>query len=133
VVLMIENYRTQSVWNRFMKSPVTQLGLQRAGFMPVTVSAPLSSHGPAGPALSQNFPNPFNPSTTIGFRISATMRVTLKIYDLLGREVATLVEGNLGPGYHIAEWHADSFASGVYYCRMTAGSYTDSKKIVLLK
>ncbi len=133
IVLMVENYRTQSVWNRFMKSPVIQLGLERAGFMPVTASVRPSANILAGPALFQNFPNPFNPSTIIGFHISVPVHATLKVYDVLGREVATLVEGFLGPGDHTVEWHADSFASGVYYCRMTAGGFTGARKIVLLK
>jgi hypothetical protein len=121
------------VWNRFMKSPVIQLGLERAGFMPVTASVRPSANILAGPALFQNFPNPFNPSTIIGFHISVPVHATLKVYDVLGREVATLVEGFLGPGDHTVEWHADSFASGVYYCRMTAGGFTGARKIVLLK
>ena len=133
IVLMIENYRTQSVWSRFMKGPVIQLGLQRAGFMPVSGIAQLPSSAPARPALFQNFPNPFNPSTTIGFQISVPVHVTLKVYDVLGREVAALVEAILGPGDHIVEWHAEPFASGVYYCRMTAGSFAGARKIVLLK
>jgi hypothetical protein len=133
IVLMIENYRTQSVWNRFMKSPVIQLGLQRAGFIPVTSSARLTSNAPAGPVLFQNFPNPFNPATTIGFQVTVPVRVTLKVYDVLGREVATLVDGVLGSGRHSVEWHAESFASGVYCCRMTAGEFTEAVKIVLLK
>jgi hypothetical protein len=112
---------------------VIQLGLQRAGFMPVTSSARLASDVPVRPALFQNFPNPFNPSTTLGFQISVRTHVTLKVYDVLGREVATLVEGSLGPGYHSAEWHADSFASGMYYCRMTAGSFAEARRLVLLK
>ncbi len=133
IVLMIENYRTQSVWNRFMKSPVIQLGLTRAGFLPVTAGLRLPYNTPAGPALYQNFPNPFNPSTIIGFHISVSLHVTLKVYDVLGREVATLVESNLGPGDHSVQWHADSFAGGVYFCRMTAGSFAGARKIVLLK
>jgi hypothetical protein len=133
ILLMIENYRTQSVWNRCMKSPVIQLGLGRAGFMPVTSSAPLSSSVPGGPVLFQNFPNPFNPATTIGFQVAVPLHVTLKVYDVLGREVTTLVDGILSSGYHTVEWHADSFASGVYYCRMTAGNFTEARKIVVLK
>lgn len=133
IVLMIENFRTQAVWNRFMKSPVIQLGLQRAGFLPVTSVAQRTGGPPSRPALFRNFPNPFNPSTTIGLYVPAAMRVTLKVYDVLGREVASLIDGLVAPGYHAAEWHADSYASGVYYCRMTAGSYSDAQKIVLLR
>jgi hypothetical protein len=84
-------------------------------------------------ALSQNFPNPFNPSTTINYQLQRAVRVSLKVYDLLGREVATLVNENKGPGSYSAIFDASRLASGTYIYRLLAGSFTETKKLVLLR
>jgi hypothetical protein len=84
-------------------------------------------------SLEQNFPNPFNPSTVIRYRLAAMSTVVLKIYDVLGCEVATLVNEKKGPGEHAVTWNASSKSSGVYFCRIQAGSYTGTKKLLLLK
>ncbi len=85
--------------------------------------------------LEQNYPNPFNPSTEIGYRIPETGRVTLKIYDVLGREVATLLEEVKEPGVYKSTFSAlgSSFSSGVYFYRVQAGSYSQTKKMLLIK
>ena len=83
--------------------------------------------------LYQNYPNPFNPSTTISFVIRHQSFVTLKVYDVLGNEAATLISSELGTGKHEAVWNATSFASGVYYYTLKAGSFISSKKLVLIK
>ncbi len=88
---------------------------------------------PRGFALMQNYPNPFNPTTAISYQLAANSRVTLKIYDLLGRQVATLVNGFEAAGAHTATFNASALSSGVYFYRMTAGAYTDQKKMLLLK
>ena len=82
---------------------------------------------------AQNYPNPFNPSTTIVFDIPEEAKVSLKIYDALGSEVATIVDEKLEPGYYKYEWNAKRFASGVYFYRLTAGTFTSTKKLMLLK
>jgi hypothetical protein len=69
--------------------------------------------------MSQNYPNPFNPSTTIRFGLPTAGNVSLIVYDVLGREVTTLVRGPLGSGYHTSTWNASSVASGVYFARLT--------------
>ncbi|RKY99185.1 MAG: hypothetical protein DRQ13_02820, partial [Ignavibacteriae bacterium] len=84
-------------------------------------------------SLSQNYPNPFNPATTIKFGISELTNVTLKIYDALGSEVETLVSEKLEPGYYKHEWNASRFASGVYFYRIIAGTFVETKKLVILK
>lgn len=84
-------------------------------------------------ALEQNYPNPFNPSTTIRFSIPQTSEVTLKVYDMLGREVATLVNDVKPMGTYEVTWNAANLASGIYYYRMAAGSFSDVKKLILLK
>jgi hypothetical protein len=89
-------------------------------------------------ALMQNYPNPFNPETQIRYQIPQSQRVTLKVYNLLGEEVATLVDGIQNAGEHMVRWNGRSasgtaVASGVYFCRMQAGSFSDVRKLALLK
>jgi len=83
--------------------------------------------------LRQNYPNPFNPITTIEFALPKSARATLKVFDLLGREVATLVGENLPVGAHKAEWNAGGISSGVYLYRLVAGNFIQTKKLVLLR
>jgi len=83
--------------------------------------------------LSQNYPNPFNPRTEIGFQITDYGLVSLKAYDLLGREVATLVNEELPPGTYTRQWDASGVSSGVYFYRLKAGKYVATRKLVLLR
>ncbi|MHC4145048.1 MAG: T9SS type A sorting domain-containing protein [Planctomycetota bacterium] len=100
----------------------------------MVTSVPLSSQGlPTKYALEQNYPNPFNPSTTIGFALPHTGFVTLKVYNGLGEEVASLVTGDHPAGTFKAMWDASGMPSGVYFYRLTAGEYVQTKKAVLMK
>jgi hypothetical protein len=83
--------------------------------------------------LEQNYPNPFNPSTTIRYSIPEASFVTLKIYNTLGQEVAQLVSEQRSPGTYIEKWDATGFVSGVYYYQLQTGSYSQTKKLILLK
>lgn len=88
--------------------------------------------------LYQNYPNPFNPSTAISYQLSAVSEVTLKIYDLLGREVATVVNGIGTPGKHTAVWdgkndRGESVSSGIYLYQLRAGTSVVTRKMVLIK
>ncbi len=83
--------------------------------------------------LDQNYPNPFNPTTTIGFGISESANVTLKIFDVLGKEVTVLVDEKLESGYHSFLWNGEGLPSGVYFYQVSTGSYTSMKKLVLMK
>ncbi|HJY64431.1 MAG TPA: T9SS type A sorting domain-containing protein, partial [Ignavibacteria bacterium] len=98
--------------------------------------------------LSQNYPNPFNPTTTIRFSIQADSRLRLKssgndklelkVFDVLGREVAVLVNEHLQPGTYEVEFDPEKsgqagLSSGVYYYKLTAGDYSETKKMVLIK
>jgi L-ascorbate metabolism protein UlaG (beta-lactamase superfamily) len=83
--------------------------------------------------LSQNYPNPFNPSTQIDFALQKSSFVSLKIFDALGREISTLVSGYLSEGNHTRHWNAGSMQSGVYFYRLQAGNFIETKKLVLLK
>ena len=84
-------------------------------------------------SLSQNYPNPFNPTTDIRFQIADGRLVTLKIYDVLGREVTTLVDEVKQPGTYSVRWDASRFTSGVYFCRITAGRFIDTRKILYMR
>lgn len=88
---------------------------------------------PAAYRLEQNYPNPFNPGTTIEFALPKPSHVTLKIYDLLGREVATLVDKKLGPGEYKVTFDATGLASGVYLYQIRAKDFVKSRKFMLLK
>ena len=88
--------------------------------------------------LYQNYPNPFNPSTKIRFAIPPAGNgrdhfVKVIIYDIIGREVTTLVNEQLQPGSYEADWDASQFSSGVYYYKLISGEYSETKKMVLLK
>ena len=100
---------------------------------PLAGVAPVASALPTKFALRGNYPNPFNPSTTVGFDLPHTARVSLVVYDLLGRRVATLVDGPLAGGTHMVIWNAGGAASGVYFCRMIADGFSDVKKFLLQK
>jgi hypothetical protein len=83
-------------------------------------------------SLSQNYPNPFNPTTTISFSLPSQSYVSLKVFDLLGREVSTIVSEELRPGNYIRQWNAAKIASGVYLYRFAAGSHIETKKLMLI-
>jgi hypothetical protein len=83
--------------------------------------------------LLNNFPNPFNPSTNIQFTLPSANIVTLKIYDVLGREISTLVNERKSAGSYSVKWDAAQIPSGVYFCRLTAGNFSSMKKMVVMK
>lgn len=83
--------------------------------------------------LQQNFPNPFNPTTNISFSLSGRSYVSLKIFDLLGRQVSSLVSEELSAGNYSRQWNASNFASGIYFYRLQASLYNETKILILLK
>jgi hypothetical protein len=85
-------------------------------------------------SLDQNYPNPFNPTTKIQFTVPADRQATLKVYNTLGQEVADLFDGVATAGeYHQVTFDASKLATGVYLYRITAGSYSQTKKLALIK
>jgi hypothetical protein len=116
-----------------------------------TTSVPLSSASPTSFALEQNYPNPFNPTTRIAYVIppgagggsqvaasenmvpSTTYHIRLTIYDLVGREVAALVDGVQAPGRHEVKFDASNLSTGVYLYRLQVGSFAETRRMTLLK
>jgi hypothetical protein len=111
----------------------------RTGFLLIPTSSTQTGvsaapgSGPMDFGLGQNFPNPFNPSTTIPFTLKTRCFVTLRLFDGLGREVATVAQGNLDAGRHTVTIDASALPSGVYFYRLEAGPFTALRKATLLK
>ncbi len=104
----------------------------RASSIPVSVKNSVRSI-PSTLVLEQNFPNPFNPSTTIRYSLPEGSFVRLTVYDITGREVATVVNQFQNAGQHTAEFDASTLTSGMYYYTITAGNYSETKKMVVMK
>ncbi|MEJ2505297.1 MAG: T9SS type A sorting domain-containing protein, partial [Ignavibacteriaceae bacterium] len=88
---------------------------------------------PSEYSLSQNYPNPFNPTTNINYKISKSGYVSLKVYDVLGNEVTTLVNEVKPAGEYEVQFGSSSLASGVYYYQLKAGNLAETKKMILLR
>jgi hypothetical protein len=93
---------------------------------------------PEGFRLYQNYPNPFNPSTKIRFEVPLNKGglkgvVSLKIYDVLGKEIAKLIDGQLSAGSYEISWNATNFPSGIYFYKLISGNFSDSKVMILTK
>ena len=84
-------------------------------------------------SLDRAYPNPFNPTTTLSFAIPVDSEVSLSIYNLQGREIVSLINGNMDVGYHSIVWDANSYASGVYFVKMVAGEFVNTQKLMLIK
>ena len=93
----------------------------------------ISGNTPGGYSLHQNYPNPFNPSTNISFDIPKSSFVELKVYDITGKLISTLVNETLSPGSYNFSWDAASLSSGVYFYILKSESYVSTKKMLLLK
>lgn len=112
------------------------VGTHGTGVYSTTVSTGIESETssiPTSYALNQNYPNPFNPSTKIKFSLPSSENVKLTIYDITGRKVRELVNQDLSAGVHTVDFNASNLASGTYIYRIQAGSYVQSKKMILMK
>ena len=101
-------------------------------YVPVGITH-ISSEVPSKYNLSQNYPNPFNPTTNIKFDIPKNEFATMKVYDMLGKEITTLVNEKLNAGTYSVDWNASEYPSGVYFYRLQTDSYTEVKKMILTK
>jgi hypothetical protein len=84
-------------------------------------------------SLGQNYPNPFNPLTNIQYAVAATQHISIKVYDSIGREIATIVDEVKTPGVYTLVWDARQFSSGMYFYTMNAGSFSETKKLLLMR
>ncbi len=148
IIDMIENYRSGLLWDKFMANPEIQSMLDSIGFVrDTTTSVTDELKIVENFHLYQNYPNPFNPVTKIKFQIPivktghapALRYTTLKIYDLLGREITTLIDKELTPGTYEVEFpqqgmeRSSSLPSGIYFYRLQTGGRVETKKMLLLK
>jgi xylan 1,4-beta-xylosidase len=121
---------TQPMW--VARSGITELGEFAVGnFTGLSVEEPgirvLTF------ALAQNYPNPFNPETRINFSVDESSRIVLVIYDVLGRQVTTLIDKQMDPGHHSVLWDASGLASGIYFCRLSSADVVKTRKLVLMR
>jgi hypothetical protein len=103
------------------------------GVTPTKAEIPRTTPVAAGYALHPNYPNPFNPSTYINFETPKRGQVTLRVYDIQGRQVATLMDRDLFAGPHTVMFDGTGFASGVYLVRMQAENFSDTQRMLLVK
>jgi hypothetical protein len=108
-------------------------GTDITAYQAPTVVRQVKTALPTEVTLLQNYPSPFNSGTKIGFRVQGPEFVMLRVFDVLGNEVALLVSGEVSEGHHEVQWNATSFASGVYYCSLTTTGRVQTKKLLLLK
>ena len=131
IVLMIENLRTERIWDAFMMNEDVQHGLERAGFEETVVDVE-DGREPLELALDA-FPNPFARRASIRFSTPASGAVRLAVYDLLGRRVAMLADGVVAAGAHPVEWNTDGLASGVYVLRLEFDGAVRTRRATLVR
>ncbi len=128
------NYVLDGGTHDFQVSCVTAgYNLSRIDFALIAAGVESGPDIPAAFRLLQNFPNPFNPTTVIVYQLPAVSDVRLGVYDLLGREVAILENAQKGPGRYEVKFDGAGLSGGVYLCRLTAGTYRETRKMVLMK
>jgi len=127
------------VYDVVLENPDGQTAVLTAGFHLLTaVAVPSVPQRPDHAALAQNYPNPFNPSTTIRYQVDRAGPVSLRVIDVRGRVVRTLVNESREPGWYQVRWNGvddsgQAVASGLYFYRMRAGEFEDQKKLLLVK
>jgi hypothetical protein len=141
IIIMIENYRSQLLWNNFMANPEIQPMLEAIGFISDPPEVGIDEeqlNQPQTFQLFNNYPNPFNPVTKIRFtlpNVGTQRAVSLRVYDILGREVASLVNEEKSPGEYEIIFNSDSYnlSSGVYFYKLVSGKLFEIKKMCLIK
>ena len=139
IIVMIENYRSQLLWNNFMADPEIQSALTAVGFVPDSTTDVADNHQlDYSFKLEGNYPNPFNPSTVIKFELPQNQFVNIKIYNTLGREVRDLISSELQKGSNEVLWdgkdnHGSKLTSGVYLYKIESEERILSSKMILMK
>jgi hypothetical protein len=127
----VVNAGSSPYWLKFIFDTCTSITIARG--QPTAVEDPARQTLPKSFSLSQNYPNPFNPATTISFSLPSRSLVSLKVFDVLGREVSLLVADELDAGRHTRQWNPQALPSGVYFYRLEAGAFTETKRLLLLR
>lgn len=133
IIMMIENYRTERVWQRFMMNADIQRGLQRAGFLPTTGVGEDAAVVRPGVVLLQNSPNPFVGATRISFTLDHETSVRLGLYDIQGRFVRTLLDDVRPAGTHEVRLDATDLPGGVYYYRLASDGHEAGRACLVLR
>jgi len=136
----IYTYKRETGWQDssiktvvFVQNDVNKEVMNVASSSSINGINPVSSEIPNAFYLSQNYPNPFNPSTNIEFKLPKDEFVTLKVYDMLGKEIAVLVIGNFKKGTYSVDWDASNLGGGVYFYTIKMGEFSETKKMILIK
>lgn len=109
---------------RVLKRPLSEI---------ITGISEKKNETPKGFVLNQNYPNPFNPTTNIKFSITKKSFTTLKVFDALGKEVSNLISKNLPAAEYLLQWNAEGSPCGIYFYRLETESFSDTKKLILIK
>lgn len=133
IICMVENYRSGLLWKYFMANPEIQPMLDKIGFVKDINDVAVNTEVPNKYELMNNYPNPFNPSTTIKFSIMKEGRVTLRVYNILGKEISTLVNENKKQGSYFVTFNASKLSSGIYFYKLDTHGFSETKKMLLLK
>ncbi len=132
-----ENHNIKIIWKFGSDALINQKGWYldniRIDFLPDSTSEVFENNFPNKFSLKQNFPNPFNPKTKIKYEIAKSGFVSLKIYDVLGREIKTLVNENKNVGFYEIEFDANNLNSGIYFYKLTTNNFSEMKKMILIK
>jgi CubicO group peptidase (beta-lactamase class C family) len=128
-----ENVGAVILANRQSDDRIIEIELELFSYGIITAIEKEITNLPRNFFLSQNYPNPFNPSTTIEFTLPKSEYVELKVHNILGKEVTTLVSNKLNQGNHTYQFDGKNLASGIYYYQLIAGEFQDVKKMILLK
>jgi hypothetical protein len=127
------NIKTLTLDNNGYVYAGTENGIWRRPLSEIVTSVETETTQPTEFILKQNFPNPFNPSTVISYQLPVSSEITLKVFDVLGNEIATLVDEYKPAGKYEVEFSAAALPSGVYFYQLRASDYTAVKKMILLK
>ncbi|MCE1166398.1 MAG: T9SS type A sorting domain-containing protein [Bacteroidetes bacterium] len=131
LIFKAPNYYTKTVSNitAYYDSVVYQNVLLR----PITTSAGNETEAVSDFMLYQNYPNPFNPTTNIIFDVKDNSPIMLSVFDICGKEITVIAKGNYKPGHYEIRWDASKNTSGIYFCRFSAGNYTETRKMIYIK